>query len=65
MALSLKGWLTYKEVTERTGLSYDSVRKYCNRGVFQRDYLGTYPMISEKSIGAYLRKRRVPKNRTA
>lgn len=64
MTIKLRGWLTYAEVAERLNLKPETVRKYVFHKVFERDMLGSFPLISERSVVRFEKHRRKPGNPT-
>lgn len=62
MSLKVKGWMTYREAADRLGLDIDTVRRYTYRKIFDLDYIGEHPMVSESSVTKYEKNRRKPGN---
>lgn len=58
MSLKLRGWLTYTEVSERLSLKPETVRKYVMHNVFEKDMLGSFPLISERSVIRFEKQRK-------
>lgn len=56
--LKVKGWITFEEAAELLGVTLWTVRKYCQRGLLERQRLGCQPLISEKSVKHYNQTRR-------
>lgn len=56
----VKGYLSYKELAERTGLPVATLRRYKRRGdlVEPDEYVGRSPVWKEATIEAWLTSRR-------
>jgi len=60
--ITIPGYLTYRQVSARLRLSHETVRKYCQREIFERVYIEHLPLVTETSVTQYEKNRRRPGN---